>query len=269
MFVIGATYQRKEIHRRFGGQWQSGIATPAGQPFIILFSGSEGAQYGYADSWTADGVFRYVGEGQTGDMHFKGGNKAVRDHSLNGKDLLLFQTQGKGKGVRFVGTFGCASWEFSRGPDKNEKERQTIVFNLIREASEDSAVEPSGLSDQIQARDVQALKAAAYAAASTASKGASGEARRTYYRRCAAIKDYVLARAAGTCESCKKPAPFSRRNGTPYLEPHHTQKLSDGGPDHPRWVAAICPNCHREIHFGEEGVVKNRSLVAALEAIES
>src|ERR1700746_1774493 len=23
------------------------------------------------------------------------------------------------------------------------------------------------------------------------------------------------------------------------------RRLSDGGPDHPRWVVAVCPNCHR------------------------
>jgi hypothetical protein len=28
-------------------------------------------------------------------------------------------------------------------------------------------------------------------------------------------------------------------------------------PDHPDAVAAICPNCHREIHFGVGGLEKN------------
>jgi 5-methylcytosine-specific restriction protein A len=66
------------------------------------------------------------------------------------------------------------------------------------------------------------------------------------------------------CEACRKPAPYRRRDGTPYLEPHHTQRLSDGGPDHPRWVAAICPNCHAEVHHGMDGEAVNRRLQEAL-----
>lgn len=45
-----------------------------------------------------------------------------------------------------------------------------------------------------------------------------------------------------------KAAPFQRKDGTPYLEPHHIQRLADEGPDHPKWVGAVCPSCHREIH---------------------
>jgi 5-methylcytosine-specific restriction protein A len=70
----------------------------------------------------------------------------------------------------------------------------------------------------------------------------------------------VLARAAGTCESCGRQAPFSCFDGTPYLEPHHTTRLSDGGPDEPSSVGAICPNCHKEIHHGAGGDEKNRRL---------
>jgi 5-methylcytosine-specific restriction protein A len=81
-----------------------------------------------------------------------------------------------------------------------------------------------------------------------------------YHRRSAAVRMYVLARADGTCESCNSPAPFCREDGTAYLEPHHTRRLSDGGPDHPRWVGAVCPNCHREIHHGAEGKEKNTRL---------
>jgi hypothetical protein len=83
---------------------------------------------------------------------------------------------------------------------------------------------------------------------------------RTLYKRSKAVKDYVLMRAGGQCEACKKKAPFVRANGTPYLEPHHTTRLSDGGADHPRYVGAICPDCHREIHYGKDGVEKNKDL---------
>jgi hypothetical protein len=64
---------------------------------------------------------------------------------------------------------------------------------------------------------------------------------------------WVLAAARGTCESCEKRAPFSRSDQTPFLEVHHLKPLADGGPDTTDNAAACCPNCHREMHFGENG----------------
>ncbi|NWD06389.1 HNH endonuclease [Pseudomonas gingeri] len=61
----------------------------------------------------------------------------------------------------------------------------------------------------------------------------------------------VLLRAQGICEACAKPAPFRRSsNGTPYLEVHHIVQLAHGGDDSVDNAQALCPNCHREMHFG-------------------
>lgn len=61
----------------------------------------------------------------------------------------------------------------------------------------------------------------------------------------------VLTRAAGNCERCNAPAPFSRRtDGTPYLEVHHKERLADGGADTVENAIALCPNCHRYAHYG-------------------
>ena len=53
-------------------------------------------------------------------------------------------------------------------------------------------------------------------------------------------------------------------NQTPYLEPQHIRRIANGGPDHPRRVAALCPNCHTYIHDGEDGDVDNRALADKL-----
>lgn len=61
----------------------------------------------------------------------------------------------------------------------------------------------------------------------------------------------VLERAKGICERCSKPAPFIRTSdGTPYLEVHHIVPLSEGGEDTIENAIAVCPNCHRELHYG-------------------
>ncbi len=66
----------------------------------------------------------------------------------------------------------------------------------------------------------------------------------------------VLDRANGICEQCNKPAPFIRANdNTPYLEVHHKKMLSDGGEDTVDNAIAVCPNCHRELHFGKDANV--------------
>ena len=61
----------------------------------------------------------------------------------------------------------------------------------------------------------------------------------------------ALYRAKGICEKCRQFAPFIKKsNGEPYLEVHHIKPLSQGGEDSLENVKAICPNCHRKMHFG-------------------
>jgi 5-methylcytosine-specific restriction protein A len=133
MFEIGRIYnRRREIHAKYGGQEQGGIATPSGKPFIFLFTAEAGADYGYKDGWNKEGVFLYTGEGQTGDMEFVRGNRAIRDHIENGKALHLFKSLGKGKDYEYIGRFVSHSWEIRQGLDVNKQSRQTIVFNLVQ-----------------------------------------------------------------------------------------------------------------------------------------
>lgn len=73
------------------------------------------------------------------------------------------------------------------------------------------------------------------------------------YRRNPDVIVEVLRRANGICDHCKKPAPFIRsKDGTPYLEVHHWKPLADGGEDTLENAGAVCPNCHRELHYGVE-----------------
>ena len=102
-----------------------------------------------------------------------------------------------------------------------------------------------------------------------ANEGSGGrQAMKNLYVRSKSVRDYVLLRSRGECESCHEPAPFKRVDGSPYLEPHHTTRVSDGGLDHPRFVGAICPTCHREIHHGLDGKRRNAELTEYLAEIE-
>lgn len=71
------------------------------------------------------------------------------------------------------------------------------------------------------------------------------------FKRNADVIVEVLERANGFCERCNCKAPFIRaKDNTPYLEVHHKIMLSDGGDDSVENAIALCPNCHREMHFG-------------------
>ena len=269
--VMGTTYFRKDLREQFGGQLQKGIWTPKEFPVVFIFSGESGEAYGYKDGWSDDGVFKYTGEGQSGDMTFTSGNAAIRDHRDNGKDLLLFEDLGKGKGVRYAGLFECATWEDVDGFDKDENPRKIIVFSLIPVNTSASDYSENVLTQSPQARPfpIEELRQAAYAASKTEKTSAKTSTRKSWYERSEKVRDYVLARSNGVCEACDQEAPFTKKDGSPYLEPHHTKRLSDEGPDHPAWVGAICPNCHRRIHSGSDGQAWNTMLQERLKEKEA
>jgi 5-methylcytosine-specific restriction protein A len=198
-------------------------------------------------------------------MSFVRGNAAIRDHLEAGRDLLLFQALGKSKGVRFLGVFLCAGYNLERGLDAESAEREAIVFHLL--PVEDAPhTEPD--DDSPKHDDIFVLRKKAYEASKTGLEISTTKSVVSVKKRSKDVRDYVLFRAKGICECCKKAAPFKRKTGEPYLEPHHTHRLADGGPDNPAWVGAVCPNCHREIHFGERGEILNTNLMEFLEKIE-
>ena len=72
----------------------------------------------------------------------------------------------------------------------------------------------------------------------------------TAYKRNPDVVAERLIQAGGICEKCKQPAPFIKKDNTPYLEVHHRVPLGEGGKDELANTMALCPNCHREAHSG-------------------
>ncbi len=66
------------------------------------------------------------------------------------------------------------------------------------------------------------------------------------------VKAWVLQKANGICELCDSPSPFLKSNGKPYLEVHHINHLANGGSDTISNAIAVCPNCHRALHYSSE-----------------
>lgn len=269
-FETGRAYSRlHDIRLVYGGQRQGGISTPVGTPAVFIFTGETGAQHGYEDKFLPDGSFCYTGQGQIGDMQMGAGNRAIRDHAIAGKDLLVFRSTGKSRPYIFIDAFSCAGWEYSSQPDTKGAMRQAIVFTLVPINSINAKDDVANVKgEDVAADDLLTLRARALAAAAPAPATATQKTR-TVYERSADVRRYVLARADGKCEGCGTPAPFITAAGEPYLEAHHIRRLTDGGPDDPSFVAGICPNCHRRAHYGSDRATLNEELLAAVQAAEA
>jgi 5-methylcytosine-specific restriction protein A len=265
--AVGQEIKRRELHSRFGGPQQGGMSPCPRSGLILLFTTPHGDLYGYEDRFQPDGMFWYTGEGQVGDMRFLRANRALRDHEAEGKQVYLFEQTRKGF-VRLVAQVRCDGFHNELRPDRNGQQRQAIVFHLevltATATPSQAPADPATTPVDQRALSRMPLDELRGRALFSSSSSTSQQQREFIVRyRAEAIRQYALRRAAGVCESCLQPAPFHGKKG-PYLEVHHLHRLSDGGPDHPDAVAAICPNCHREIHVGINGLTKNRYLVETI-----
>ncbi len=80
------------------------------------------------------------------------------------------------------------------------------------------------------------------------------------YERSPAVKAYVLQRANGKCELCGK-STFLTTYDSYYLEVHHIISLSENGSDTTANTVGLCPQCHRELHYGKNKTDKSKSLI--------
>ena len=130
MFTLGQTYNRpSDIHDKFGGNRQSGISACSEHPSVFLFHTPKGERFGYKDGWISATEYLYSGEGQTGDMELVRGNKAIRDHVGDSRELHLFEKQENGL-YRYAGRLYYHSHEIRQTKDVSGKPRKVIVFHL-------------------------------------------------------------------------------------------------------------------------------------------
>jgi 5-methylcytosine-specific restriction protein A len=93
-------------------------------------------------------------------------------------------------------------------------------------------------------------------------------ASREVYDRDPEVAAWVLNEAKGHCESCAGAAPFDDGDGLPFLEVHHVRRLADGGSDRVENAVALCPNCHRALHYASDRVERRDRLYAKAARLE-
>lgn len=72
------------------------------------------------------------------------------------------------------------------------------------------------------------------------------------YPRNNILRTYVKERSGYSCEmpDCTYVG-FDKNDGKKYVEIHHINPLSQGGEDSINNTVALCPNCHRKIHYAK------------------
>jgi 5-methylcytosine-specific restriction protein A len=80
------------------------------------------------------------------------------------------------------------------------------------------------------------------------------------------VRKYVLKRAKGKCEYCGVQG-FTTTNGGFYIETHHIIALCDSGRDTVDNVIALCPQHHRQAHYGIDAESLEAEFVARLKEL--
>ncbi|MFE7116533.1 restriction endonuclease [Streptomyces sp. NPDC057654] len=130
---VGQQLKRADIHNKYGGIRQGGIAPSRSSPNIMLFTDpSRGHKVGYFDGWGEDGLYHYTGQGQIGDQVMANGNRAILEHVEAGRALRLFEAAAPKK-VAYIGEFALAAdpaWYSTDAPDAEGEIRSVLMFRL-------------------------------------------------------------------------------------------------------------------------------------------
>ncbi len=127
----GDTIRRTELHAGYGGRRQGGISPSKVSANVFLITAPDiGERHGYLyDGPREDGYYHYTGEGQYGDQLMAQGNRAIRDHMAEGRDLQLFSA--RNTELTYIGQYAYEDHYFADAPETNHGVlRSVIVFRL-------------------------------------------------------------------------------------------------------------------------------------------
>jgi hypothetical protein len=146
-FKPGEKIKRTDLHERYGGRRQGGISPSKQTPNVFLFADqTQGAIHGYIYDGQndQDGLYHYTGEGQTGDQRMVQGNRAIRDHASEGRELHLFDSS---SGIAtYLGQFEYVDDYEGDAHQTNEPELRKVIVFKLRRISGDVPLAPSRLN---------------------------------------------------------------------------------------------------------------------------
>lgn len=250
-FIIGETYDTYQIlifsknyDTRSGGMF---VLESGGQPSYVVIKATL-SNGDYPNEWIeAPRRIKYYLKSIDGTFgeHYKTNAAILNDHNL---PILTFVRDNKEGQFTYQGIF--------KFKDITREADGTKWFDLVRNDSATEIIESSQhtaktFADEVAEARLRTQEERQARLARANKKPAPIQVLTSNFRRNPDVVVEVLERANGYCEGCKAPAPFIRKSdNTPYLEVHHTVPLAQGGEDTVANAIALCPNCHRNQHYG-------------------
>lgn len=206
----------------------------------------------YEDRWEGN-ILHYTGMGKRGHQTLTAQNRTVNDSRDTGVKIYLFEVFKPGQYIFHGETVLDALPYTEIQPDIEQTPRRVWMFPLRLLAKDYSPLPSQADFDRIRRLRERALRKLSIGQLRTLAEGAPDQPPRrrtaaTILVRSEAVAAYVKKAAEGRCDLCGLPAPFIGRDRVPYLECHHIEYLSAGGPDTIANAVALCPNCHRKMH---------------------
>jgi 5-methylcytosine-specific restriction protein A len=256
---------RVEIWSFFGGQWVQGVTKFENENIVNVFFDEDGP---YADEIDHEtGTVEYRGKGLTGEQKLTEGNELLENARLSKSAIRFWYKPSKG------------TWVFKNWAtviDRDNIEEEDVEGNLAKRflwylepvVSEDKTfwsveinqapVRDISIDEVVLIKNPKNLladyaKIAKELEANPTTLSSNVKPRTPQPRRRKRAKDIVIARAAGKCENdqCTGMPPDVKKDGTPLFQVDHIIQLSDGGPDQPDNMIALCPNCHTAKTLGK------------------
>ena len=249
-FKLGQIVTNSDIIAEFQCGNMGGMRrSKATNSLIIISDHTKGL---YEDKWYGD-ILHYTGMGKNGDQDlFFRQNKTLAQSETNGVEVHLFEvfvpTEYIYRGI--VSLMDKVYQDNQKGEDgvprkvwmfplKLHEGSQTISESLLTKHRK----EKEKLAEKLSLSNLQKR-----AEQNESEKVSSRKVISNVFIRDAFVAEYAKRKANGVCQLCGQKAPFSNREGSPYLECHHIEWISEGGSDTIENTVALCPNCHRKMH---------------------
>lgn len=208
----------------------------------------------YPNQWLKDGTrLKYYLKSISGMFgeHFKPNKAILENHQI---PIVTFTRDSKAHPFLFRGIFQYEDivYESENAKAFILKRSGTSSNNMMTDARYAEAI----LASSVEQAKLRSQQERFRRLAKAKKRPVTYSVTTTVFSRNPDVIAEALHQAQGICQGCSKPAPFLRSSdGAPYLEVHHRIPLAIGGEDTVTNAIALCPNCHRERHFGIRHVV--------------
>ena len=250
-FSISTIVENKDIIQEFQCGNMGGMRRSTKTNSLVIIS--DHTKGLYEDKWYGE-ILHYTGMGKSGDQDlFFMQNKTLAESRTNGVDVYLFEVLEAGRYI-YKGLVELCEKPYQETQNGDDGiPRKAWMFPIKLSAGE-TPIDGNILIKHEERKKREARKLSTHelerrALDCQSNKVSTRSVVSSSYIRDAYVSEYAKRKANGSCQLCGETAPFSDKDGNPYLETHHIEWLANGGADTVENTVALCPNCHRKMHI--------------------